>query len=117
MNGQPARISSIKMIVPGPSVPGSHRRLSPCYDPAGVIDGNSTFRGGRQDSSTQPGAHEFSGVRKSNPTTWRLAKMNLAIRGTEGDLGDEPADSFHRDLHKDLKADYILANPSFNMSE
>jgi len=43
--------------------------------------------------------------------------MNLAIRGTEGDLGDEPADSFHRDLHKDLKADYILANPSFNMSE
>src|SRR2546427_12027983 len=117
MNGQPARISSIKMIVPGPSVPGSHRRLSPCYDPAGVIDGNSTFRGGRQGSSTQPGAHEFSGVRKSNPTTWRLAKMNLAIRGTEGDLGDEPADSFHRDLHKDLKADYILANPSFNMSK
>src|SRR5207245_1896718 len=54
---------------------------------------------------------------ESNPTTWRLAKMNLAIRGIEGDLGDEPADSFHRDLHKNLKADYIMANPPFNMSD
>jgi len=54
---------------------------------------------------------------ESNATTWRLAKMNLAIRGIEGDLGDEPADSFHHDLHKNLKADYILANPPFNMSD
>jgi type I restriction enzyme M protein len=54
---------------------------------------------------------------ESNPTTWKLAKMNLAIRGIEPDLGDENADSFHRDLHKDLKADYILANPPFNMSD
>ena len=48
---------------------------------------------------------------------WRLARMNLAIRNIEGNLGQEPADSFHRDLHKDLKADYILANPPFNMSD
>ena len=54
---------------------------------------------------------------ESNPTTWRLAKMNLAIRGIEGNLGPEPADSFHNDLHKDLKADYILANPPFNSSD
>jgi type I restriction enzyme M protein len=54
---------------------------------------------------------------ESNPTTWRLARMNLAIRSIEGNLGQEPADSFHRDLHKDLKADFILANPSFNMSD
>jgi type I restriction enzyme M protein len=54
---------------------------------------------------------------ESNPTTWRLARMNLAIRGIEGNLGLEPADGFHRDLHKDLKADYILANPPFNMSD
>ncbi len=40
---------------------------------------------------------------ESNPTTWRLAKMNLAIRGIEGNLGSEPSDSFHRDLPKDLK--------------
>ncbi len=54
---------------------------------------------------------------ESNPTTWRLAKMNLAIRGIDNNLGPEPADSFHRDLHKDLKADFILANPPFNMSD
>jgi len=54
---------------------------------------------------------------ESNYTTWRLAKMNLAIRGIEGNLGAEHADSFRRDLHKDLKADYILANPPFNSSE
>jgi type I restriction enzyme M protein len=54
---------------------------------------------------------------ESNPTTWRLAKMNLAIRGIENNLGPENADSFHRDLHPDLKADYILANPPFNDSD
>src|SRR6266851_2777104 len=54
---------------------------------------------------------------ESNPTTWKLAKMNLAIRGIENNLGPENADSFHRDLHKDLKADFIIANPPFNMSD
>lgn len=54
---------------------------------------------------------------ESNPTTWRLAKMNLAIRGIDTNLGPEHADSFHRDLHPDLKADYILANPPFNSSD
>ena len=54
---------------------------------------------------------------ESNPTTWRLAKMNLAIRGIENNLGKTHADSFHHDLHPDLKADYILANPPFNMSD
>jgi type I restriction enzyme M protein len=54
---------------------------------------------------------------ESNPTTWRLARMNLAIRGIEANLGVENADTFHRDLHKDLKADFILANPPFNASD
>lgn len=54
---------------------------------------------------------------ESNHTTWRLAKMNLAIRGIDGNLGNEHADSFHRDLHPDLKADYVLANPPFNDSD
>ena len=54
---------------------------------------------------------------ESNHTTWRLAKMNLAIRGIEGNLGQEHADSFHRDLHPDLKADFVLANPPFNDSD
>jgi type I restriction enzyme M protein len=54
---------------------------------------------------------------ESNPTTWKLAKMNLAIRGIDNNLGPHHADSFHRDLHKDLRADYILANPPFNSSD
>ena len=54
---------------------------------------------------------------ESNPTTWKLCKMNLAIRGIEGNLGAKNADSFHSDQHKDLKADFILANPPFNMGD
>ena len=54
---------------------------------------------------------------ESNHTTWRLAKMNLAIRGIDGNLEPEHADTFHRDLHPDLKADYVLANPPFNDSD
>jgi type I restriction enzyme M protein len=54
---------------------------------------------------------------ESNHTTWRLAKMNLAIRGIDSNLGKEHADSFHHDLHPDLKADYVLANPPFNDSD
>ncbi len=54
---------------------------------------------------------------ESNPTTWKLAKMNLAIRGIDANLGEHHADTFHNDLHKRLKADYILANPPFNISD
>ena len=52
---------------------------------------------------------------ESNYTTWRLAKMNLAIRGIEGQIAH--GDTFHNDRHPDLKADYILANPPFNVSD
>ena len=52
---------------------------------------------------------------ESNHTTWRLAKMNLAIRGIEGQIAY--GDSFHNDHHSDLKADFILANPPFNVSD
>ena len=54
---------------------------------------------------------------ESNPTTWKLAKMNLAIRGLEANLGGHNADTFHDDLHKTLKANFILANPPFNVSD
>lgn len=54
---------------------------------------------------------------ESNATTWKLAKMNLAIRGIEANLGTHNSDTFRNDLHKDLKADFILANPPFNMSD
>jgi type I restriction enzyme M protein len=54
---------------------------------------------------------------ESNPTTWRLAAMNLAIRGIDFNLGREPADTFTRNQHPDLRADFILANPPFNVSD
>lgn len=53
----------------------------------------------------------------SNPTTWKMCMMNLAIRGIEADLGKFSADTFYADCHPTLKADFILANPPFNMSD
>jgi len=53
----------------------------------------------------------------SNPTTWKLCRMNLAIRGIESDLGKYARDTFFEDLHPTMKADYILANPPFNLSD
>lgn len=50
-------------------------------------------------------------------TTWKLAKMNLALRGIEADLGTHSADSFTEDLHPDLRADFVIANPPFNVSD
>ncbi len=54
---------------------------------------------------------------ESNERTWRLAKMNLAIHGINGDLSSRWEDTFYADKHPDKKADYILANPPFNMSD
>jgi type I restriction enzyme M protein len=54
---------------------------------------------------------------ESNERTWRLAKMNLAIHGINGDLSSRWADTFVADKHPDVKADFILANPPFNMSD
>lgn len=54
---------------------------------------------------------------ESNPTTWRLARMNLAIRGIDADLGAHHGDTFHNDLHRDKRFDFILANPHFNASD
>lgn len=53
----------------------------------------------------------------SNPTTWKLAQMNLAIRGIDADLGKFSADTFFDDCHPRLKADFIMANPPFNLSD
>lgn len=52
---------------------------------------------------------------EANPDTWKLAKMNLAIRGISAQLGDNEADTFGHDQHKNLKADFIIANPPFNL--
>lgn len=93
--------------------PYNGRVFDPCCGSGGMFVQSEKFvevHGGKTDSIVIYG-------QESNATTWRLAKMNLAIRGIEGDLGKEPADSFHRDLHPDLKADYVLANPPFNDSD
>lgn len=54
---------------------------------------------------------------ESNPGTWKMAKMNLAIRGLEGNLGEGNGDSFTNDLHKSLRADFIIANPPYNLKQ
>ncbi len=70
-------------------------------------NGNGEAKGGRGDISVYG--------QESNYTTWRLAKMNLAIRGIGGQIAH--GDSFHNDRHPDLKADFILANPPFNVKD
>ncbi|RME25093.1 MAG: SAM-dependent DNA methyltransferase [Deltaproteobacteria bacterium] len=93
--------------------PYKGRVYDPCCGSGGMFVQSEAFveaHGGRVGDISVYG-------QESNPTTWRLAKMNLAIRGIDANLGAEHADSFHRDLHKDLRADYILANPPFNMKD
>jgi type I restriction enzyme M protein len=93
--------------------PYKGRVYDPCCGSGGMFVSSERFieeHGGRVGDISVFG-------QESNPTTWRLAKMNLAIRGIEANLGPEHADTFHRDLHPDLKADYILANPPFNDSD
>lgn len=93
--------------------PYKGRIYDPCCGSAGMFVQSEKFveeHGGRIGDIAIYG-------QESNPTTRRLALMNLAIRGIEGDLGPEHADTFRRDLHKDLKADFVLANPPFNDSD
>lgn len=89
------------------------RVYDPCCGSGGMFVQSEEFveehGGGRNDIAVYG--------QELNDTTWRLAKMNLAIRGIEADLGPRWGDTFHDDLHPDLKADYILANPPFNISD
>jgi len=93
--------------------PYKGRVYDPCCGSSGMFVQSEGFiqaHGGRVNDIAIYG-------QESNPTTWRLAKMNLALRGIEANLGPHHADTFRNDLHKDLKADFILANPPFNMSD
>jgi type I restriction enzyme M protein len=93
--------------------PNSGRVYDPCCGSGGMFVQSEEFikaHGGRVDDISIYG-------QESNPTTWRLAAMNLAIRGFAADLGKEPADTFARDQFPDLKFDYIMANPPFNISD
>lgn len=93
--------------------PYKGRIYDPCCGSGGMFVQSEKFveaHGGRKGDIAIYG-------QESNPTTRRLCLMNLAIRGIDGNIGDRQADSFTNDLHKDLKADYILANPPFNISD
>jgi type I restriction enzyme M protein len=93
--------------------PYKGRVYDPCCGSGGMFVQSADFvkahGGNRNDISVY--GQEFT------TATWRLAKMNLAIRGIEANLGDRADDSFHRDLHPDLRADYVIANPPFNVSD
>jgi len=93
--------------------PYEGRVYDPCCGSSGMFVQSEEFiraHGGRMGELSIFG-------QESNPTTWKLAKMNLAIRGIEANLGPHNADSFHNDLHKTLKTDFLLANPPFNDSD
>lgn len=93
--------------------PFKGRVYDPCCGSGGMFVQSEKFveaHGGRRGDISIYG-------QESNPTTWRLCKMNLAIRGIDGNIGPHNGDTFHNDLHKDLKADFILANPHFNDSD
>ena len=97
--------------------PYQGRVYDPCCGSSGMfvqsmafIDAYATGNGRRRPSSA--GVSIYG--QESNHTTWRLAKMNLAIRGIDGQIAE--GDTFHNDRHPDLKADFILANPPFNVS-
>lgn len=89
------------------------RVYDPCCGSGGMFVQSAKFveaHGGRVDALSVYG-------QELNATTWRMAKMNLAIRGIEADLGEQWDDTFHDDQHPDLRADYVLANPPFNISD
>jgi type I restriction enzyme M protein len=91
--------------------PYKGRVYDPCCGSSGMFVQSEEFiaaHGGKIDDLSIYG-------QESNYTTWRLAKMNLAIRGIDGNI--KHGDTFHNDQHPDLKADYVIANPPFNISD
>ena len=87
--------------------------IDPCCGSGGMFVQSQKFveeHRGRKDD-----IHIFG--QEFTATTWRLCKMNLAIRGIDGNLGERDADTFGNDLHKNLRADFVLANPPFNVSD
>ena len=102
--------------------PYSGRVYDPCCGSAGMFVQSVEFieahASGNSNAPTTPaGAKADISIygQESNYTTWRLARMNLAIRGIGGQIAQ--GDTFHNDQHPDLRADFILANPPFNVSD
>jgi len=104
--------SIVKMLV-SMIEPFKGRVYDPCCGSGGMFVQSGKFV--EEHQGKKDDIHIFG--QEFTATTWRLCKMNLAIRGLDGDLGERDADTFGNDLHKSLRADYILANPPFNISD
>ena len=88
------------------------RVYDPCCGSGGMFVQSVKFLQAHQGNRHQISVYG----QESNADTWKMAKMNLAIRGIDADLGAYQADTFFNDLHPTLKADFIMANPPFNLS-
>ena len=93
--------------------PFNGRVYDPCCGSGGMFSQSAKFIKEHQGSINNIAVYG----QELNPDTWRMAKMNLAIRGITADLGDANGDTFHDDKHKTLRADFIMANPPFNISD
>jgi type I restriction enzyme M protein len=103
--------SSVVRVLVEMLAPYKGRVYDPCCGSGGMFVSSEKFI---EAHSGKLGDISIYG-QESNYTTWRLAKMNLAIRGIDAQIGH--GDTFHKDAHPDLKADYVLANPPFNDSD
>ena len=105
--------ASVVRVLVGILAPHRGKVYDPCCGSGGMFVSSEKFmesHGGRFGDISIYG-------QESNPTTWRLVAMNLAIRGMDFNLGKEPADTFLRNQHPDLRANYTMANPPFNVSD
>ena len=93
--------------------PYEGRVYDPCCGSGGMFVQSAKFLNSHQKTLT--GISIYG--QEANPTTWKMAHMNIAIRGLEANLGQSFADTFSNDQHPTLKADFIMANPPFNLSD
>lgn len=92
--------------------PFNGRVYDPCCGAGGMFVQSAAFVKNHQGNINNISVYG----QESNPTTWKMAKMNLAIRGIDCNLGEIPEDTFLSDQHPTLKADYVMANPPFNLT-
>lgn len=92
--------------------PFNGRVYDPCCGAGGMFVQSAAFVRNHQGNINNISVYG----QESNPTTWRMAKMNLAIRGVDCNLGEIPEDTFLNDQHPTMKADFVMANPPFNLT-
>ena len=92
--------------------PFNGRVYDPCCGAGGMFVQSADFVKNHQGNINNISVYG----QESNPTTWKMAKMNLAIRGIDGNLGEIPEDTFLNDQHPTMRADYVMANPPFNLT-